>query len=187
MALGKYYTQGRLRNDWIALRRLYGSHTGDNIGALVCDVLREYGIENNIGYFMLDNGGNNDTSVAYIFDELCSQLNATRRLGRRLRCLGHIINLICQSFLLQDADRTLQNLETAQLHDDAIQIAKIWQKQSPIGKLHNLVRYITASPQRREEFHAAQCEEDPTLLNDLEVCCTTLTRSSTHMILAYSK
>jgi hypothetical protein len=28
----------------------------------------------------------------------------------------------------------------------------IWRKQGPIGKLHNIVKYILATPQRTEEF-----------------------------------
>jgi hypothetical protein len=63
--------------------------------------------------------------------------------------MGHIMNLVVKAMLF---GREKLALETT------IEELVAWRKLGPIGKLHNLVRYIRASPQRREKFLQLQLE-----------------------------
>ncbi|KHO10917.1 Extracellular membrane protein, CFEM domain protein [Metarhizium robertsii ARSEF 23] len=85
---------GKRRSTVLGMRRVYGEHTGENVGSIVLELLKEYNIGgDSIGYFMLDNASSNDTAVDLILKELCPWMDAKQRRHRRLRCLGHIINL----------------------------------------------------------------------------------------------
>ena len=80
-------------------------------------------------------------------------MNAKQRLRRRLRCLGHVINLSAQAFLLgKHSQETLSQLEHAYLQYDFEATAKVWRKQGALGRLHNIIRYIRMTPQRRAEW-----------------------------------
>ena len=67
MAIVAHYinSTGVRKADLIALRRLDGEHTGENMAALLLDVFRdrEYKIGGRIGLFVLDNASLNDTCV----------------------------------------------------------------------------------------------------------------------------
>lgn len=52
-------------------------------------------IADRVGYFVADNDSPNDTAVAAI----CRELNLANPARRRLRCLGHIINLSAKDLL----------------------------------------------------------------------------------------
>lgn len=92
---------GKRRVTVLGMRRIYGEHTGENLGSVVLELLKEYNIiGDQIGYFMLDNASSNDTAVEFILKELCPWMMPKQRRHRRLRCLGHIINLCCQAFLM---------------------------------------------------------------------------------------
>ena len=80
----------------IGLRRVIGSHAGEIIAEQVVQVIQEYGFEKKLGYFVLDNATSNDTCVEAIFNELRPDLI---KKERRLRCIGHIINIAAQAFL----------------------------------------------------------------------------------------
>ena len=78
----------------LAIRELDEAHTGENISEVVYDVAKEYGIVDNLGYFMMGNAKNNDMSL----EELNKRIQEDGGFGfdpleRRLRCFGHIMNL----------------------------------------------------------------------------------------------
>jgi hypothetical protein len=135
------------------MQRVSGAHTGVNIVSAVADVLQLYNIGQKLGYMMLDNATNNDTAVKAVHDEL-----AEREIGpstmmttgeRRLRCFGHILNLVVKALLFgKDIDA---------LEISSTEFAT-WRKIGAVGKLHNVVRWIRASPQRRERFVQLQLE-----------------------------
>ena len=81
-----------------------------------------------------------------------------------------MVNLAAQAFLLgKKADTTLEELELAYSRHDFELIAKIWRKQGALGRLHNIVRYIRMSPQRREEFRKIVVGGEWSEFNMLEV------------------
>jgi len=57
-------------------------------------VLSKYQISNKVAYFAADNALNNNKAIKLLTDDLNS--NAERQ---RLRCLGHIINLVSTAIL----------------------------------------------------------------------------------------
>jgi hypothetical protein len=52
---------GDLKHQVLAVRELQGSHEGENPAAVVADVLVDFGIENQLGFFVGDNDSKNDT------------------------------------------------------------------------------------------------------------------------------
>jgi hypothetical protein len=134
----------------LGLRRLRGKHTGENIAEAVVAVVQKYGLTSDqIGWFILDNASSNDTCVAEILKAL--GINDTVE-HRRLRCLGHIINLAAKAFLFgANSDVFEKEIDSVQLEEEQVEL-DIWRKRGPVGKLHNVVKYIRSTPQRREEF-----------------------------------
>src|SRR5947209_6667996 len=102
MAIVAHYidSSGTRKVNLIALRSLDGEHTGENMAGLLLKVFREYKIGGYIGFFILDNAFANDTCVDLVLQKLYPQMSTKQRLRRRLRCLGHVINLSAQAFLL---------------------------------------------------------------------------------------
>jgi hypothetical protein len=47
----------------LAIRELEKEHIGENIAQSVYDVVKDYNIIKNLGYFMMNNAGNNDTAL----------------------------------------------------------------------------------------------------------------------------
>ena len=75
-------------------------------------------------------------------------------LYRRLRCAGHILNLIAREILFgNDPDALQIDVEQAK---DELKDLEIWRKKGPIGKLHNIVKYISWSSQRQQLFEKIQ-------------------------------
>ena len=173
MAIIAHYidSSGVRKADLIALRRLDGEHTGENMAALLLEVFREYKIGGRIGFFILDNASSNDTCVDLVLRRLYPWMNAKQCLRRRLRCLGHIINLSAQAFLLgKQSQETLEQLELAHHRHDFDAIAKLWRKQGVLGRLHNIIRYIRMTPQRRAEWRKIVIgTEEWSLFDGLEV------------------
>ena len=73
----------------LALRELEGAHSGEAIGETFLRVINSYGIQDKIGYVTLDNAYNNDTMLQAVA-KACG-FNVAHR---RLRCNGHVINLV---------------------------------------------------------------------------------------------
>jgi hypothetical protein len=155
MAIIAHYidSNGARQAKLMALRSLDGEHTGENMAALLLKVFREYKIGGRIGFFMLDNASTNDVCVDLVLRKLYPGMNAKQRRRRRLRCLGHVINLAAQAFLFgKKSQETLDELDLAYRRHDFEAIAKVWRKQGVLGRLHNIVRYIRMTPQRRAEW-----------------------------------
>jgi hypothetical protein len=149
----------------IGFRELHGPHSGENIAEVVDEVLQDYSIKpDQLGCFILDNATNNDTCItalAKTYNWGKSEVHT-----RRLRCFGHIINLVAQAFLFGAESEvfvyTLDQLEK-QIDEGTIK-TKLWKLCGPIGKLHYTVVYIRKTPQRRQEFQAGGTDCDPTTL-----------------------
>ena len=95
--VGHYMSsQYKVETTLLGLRRLWGDHSGENMAEAVLEVIRDYGLTGDkIGWFVLDNATSNDTCVAEILHALGIKDTVERR---RLRCLGHIINLAGRHF-----------------------------------------------------------------------------------------
>ena len=78
------------------------------------------------------------------------------RQKRRIRCFGHILNLVAKVFLEGDDHDLLQTLDLDSRRRLSLEeedtLLKQWRKRGPIGKLHNIIHFIRRSPQRRNKF-----------------------------------
>lgn len=134
------------------------NHSGAEQARVLPMVLKDYGIDqDNLGWFVLDNATNNDT----VFEELSKSIPFDPR-KKKLRCAGYMINLAAHSFLYGQDSSKLES----QLRQDQSDISRLelWRQREPIGKLHNLVFYITRSTRRTAIF--SKCQEDHLPLAD---------------------
>jgi hypothetical protein len=97
---------------------------------------------------MADNNDTNNTCLK-ILKNTFKSINLSIS---RLRCIGHIFNLVAQALLLGEGVNTFQKeLACASAED----VFKIWHKKGPISKLHNLVIYINWNDSRQKDFRRA--------------------------------
>src|SRR5579871_908118 len=173
MAIIAHYidSNGKRQAKLIALRSIDGEHTGENMAALLLKVFREYKIGSRIGFFITDNASSNDVCIDLVLSKLYPNMNAKQRHRRRLRCLGHVVNLAAQALLFgKQSQETLDELDLAYRRCDFEAIAKAWRKQGVLGRLHNIVRYIRMTPQRRAEWRKTVVDsKDWSFANGLEV------------------
>jgi hypothetical protein len=74
---------------------------------------------------------------------------------RRLRCIGHIFNLIAKQYLFgQDAKSYNEEYKKA----GAPERRQLWRRRGELGKLHNLVAHVMASGKRTQLFLKLQKE-----------------------------
>jgi hypothetical protein len=161
----------RLRVVVLALCNTYGSHAGANIADNLFEVLGTYKIRSKVTFFAADNATNNDKAISLLSREILHY----DPQQMRLRCAGHILNLVCKAILYGvDEDcvaETLLSLEN-NTHDytavttfedtlhTANEQAKLlaWRKKGPIGRLHNLICHIKENNTRMGIFEAKQRE-----------------------------
>ena len=133
----------------LALRRHRGAHYGGNLASSIERIINEWDIGQKIGVAICDNATTNDTCLASLYPRLKTALSPFDIRHRRMRCYGHILNLVAKAFLFRtianafvmDADR-LEQLE------DQGEALRHWRRRGPVGKLHNIVKFIRASPER---------------------------------------
>ena len=148
--------EGRFRAFLLGLPQVEGRHTGENLADRVSEIIHEYGLEDRIGYFVTDNADNNDTCL----DALSAELGFNK-VQRRLRCSGHIINLVARSILFgADADAFE---EDCQADKEIQEEVRLWRAKGPIGKLHNIVHWVKKSSQRIDKLHKLQFIENTAL------------------------
>ena len=75
------------------LHEIIGEHIGENIAGVFIDLFCDYGIVNNIGYFIADNVESNNTCIDAIFCTLYLNMSTKLCKGRQLYYFGYIINL----------------------------------------------------------------------------------------------
>jgi len=121
--------------------------------SVLAPALTHFGIRNdNLGYFVLDNATNNDTTLT----ELTKSIDFDP-LERRLRCMGHILNLIAEQYLFGQ--------DTALFEKDFIAAGvqgrrQLWRQRGELRKLYNLVAYVVASRKRSDLFDALQVDKN---------------------------
>ncbi|GKU12697.1 unnamed protein product, partial [Fusarium langsethiae] len=133
----------KLQTALLDLPPLKGPHSGENIAKVLSTVIDFYDISPIIG-FLMDNATSNDVCI----QELAEQYPTIRR-ENRLRCVGHMLNLIVKALLFGKGVSKLEKQLRAASDDERFEI---WRKQSCIGKLHNFCVWINRSDQRRERL-----------------------------------
>ena len=147
---------GRPQTRLLALERVQGSHSGENQAIYLHKAVVRYGVQEHLGFFTADNADSCDSCVHSLLrvlnpttpqrdvDNLSAQL--------RIRCFGHIVNLIAKSFLEGDSSDIFD--QSWFDSDKKAEVArwKEWRKRGAIGKCHNTNHFIRRSPQRRDQF-----------------------------------
>jgi hypothetical protein len=132
----------------VRIKELEGQHSGEHMAEAIMEFIREYGIASKVGYFMMDNASNMNTMIDKISDDLEREFNVFYDpLPHRLRCSGHIINLAVMEFLMGKRPPTIDTYRGPSEEE-----IEQWRKRGVIGKLHNIVVYITWNPQRLQIF-----------------------------------
>lgn len=91
--------QYTLKTALLRLRPLDG-HSGKVIAKVLSAVVTTYELEGKIGAFQMDNASNNDTTLAVLLAQMPSlNLSQIDMVSMRLRCFGHIINLVVKALL----------------------------------------------------------------------------------------
>ena len=147
----------------LGLKRLHGAHFGENQSQVIMALLQEYQLTKKVGYFTLDNASNNDVALASLALKLKELGIIFNPVEHRLRCIGHVINLVVKAFLYGASSGEVQidiDSDTSIDEDSTTQIA-FWRKRGPYGRLRNVITYICWTPQRREEFSRLTHEATP--------------------------
>uniref|UniRef100_A0A0D2XST2 AC transposase n=1 Tax=Fusarium oxysporum (strain Fo5176) TaxID=660025 RepID=A0A0D2XST2_FUSOF len=104
----------------------------------------------------------NDVCLRNFYTNLDASITRADAEARRMRCFGHILNLVAQAFLYGD-DATSFELQSEAygMLERVEEDLEHWRAKGPVGKLHNIIKFIRASPQRTEAFkaHAREQEE----------------------------
>ena len=98
---------GKLCSELLGLKRMYGVHSGDNIGELLHTVVVDFELSDTLGYLVSDNANNNDDAVSKLFNLMLSDKDPA---PRRLRCGNHIINLAATAFNAGKLSKILYHL-----------------------------------------------------------------------------
>ena len=137
----------------IALPQLTGAHSSERIAGVVLKILQKFDINTRkVGYFVLDNASNNDSTILAISLKPGWSFNA---IHRRLRCFPHTLNLIGQLLLWgKDADAFNSDGATSDLTEET-QLMRDWRRDGPLGVLLGVIRYIK-TPQQYALFEKFQ-------------------------------
>jgi len=150
----------------LAMPELFGNEGGAHIAPALQQCINYYEIGDKLGAFQMDNADNNDTAIKRLAELYPIDVNE-----QRLRCFGHIVNLVVKALLFGEGLSTFQ--KQLAMADDAGSY-KLWRKQGAIGKLHNLVVYICRSGKRLVAFNKVQQE----VADEVLVFCLKLQRDT---------
>lgn len=153
--------QGHQQSRLLALRRQFGTHSGENLAASLVHIIQEWEIEGRVRSVISDNLAANDTCLYYMYKQLDPSMRLVDIKARRMRCYGHILNLVARAFLFsKDAESFELESDINCIRGLAEQDVDHWRAKGPIGKLHNMIKFIRSSPQRSEHFKRIAQEQD---------------------------
>jgi len=124
--------------------------------------LEKYEITDRLGFFTLDNANSNDTCLQIFLPHTQPDIADEELKARRLRCFGYILNLAAKAFLFgKNADAFEVEHELYVSLNRELEEREIWRKHGPVGKQHNIVVFISCSPQRKELFARISNLQEP--------------------------
>ncbi|RKL09105.1 hypothetical protein BFJ70_g16721 [Fusarium oxysporum] len=153
---------GKKKKILLSIPSINGNHTGEAIADGVGEIIKEFGLEKRVGYFVLDNAGNNNTGV-----QALGRMFGFNPSKRRLRCTAHIVNFVATQIMYGEDLRAFETEGDAPraLQDDL----ELWRRKGALGKLRNIIMWITdrrAGGGRAGEFKALKIESQNCLLDD---------------------
>jgi hypothetical protein len=130
----------------LALPRMRGSHNAANLSTQLSALIRHFKLEKCFGYAITDNASENRACLNLLAEEL-----GFDPAKRHVLCIGHIINLVAHKVLFGSDIEAFEHKLESHVTAEAVELAS-WRRKGPIGKLHNLIRYIMYSSTRQEAF-----------------------------------
>jgi hypothetical protein len=159
LAIVAHFTTADLKRQraLLALKKVPGHSGGDQFSILL-PVLQDYGIVRKLGAIIADNASPNGTLCNTIEEYWEEELDLEWKASDwRIRCIGHIINLVVQAFLFAKVV-TMEELDTYDEEDrnfdssdDEARRAR-FRLLGPLGQAHNVNAHIRKSPLRAEVF-----------------------------------
>jgi hypothetical protein len=135
----------KVRSLLAGVRRVKGSHSGENIAEAIIFIFKEMISIERLGFFISDNVSPNNTAIRAILAYLRPNLKDPD--SRRVRCLGHIINLAAKAFLFKkDADAFKEEFQVKKQLSKLEAVRELWRKKGPLGKFYNTVTFIRKTP-----------------------------------------
>jgi hypothetical protein len=113
-------------------------------------LIREYSIVDKVGFFVGDNAANNDTTF---ITSLGKYLQKTIPSSCRIRCAGHIINLVVKASIYGAG---VSKWEQKVAKAAPLEQFQLYREKGVVGKLHNFVNSIYRSFKRKELFDSLQ-------------------------------
>lgn len=139
--------QGSYQTRLLALRRQLGCNRGENLACTLLEVVREWGLEDQVGVVASDNAATNDTCLQNFYQNLDPSMKPTDVRARRMRCYGLVLNLVARAFLYgEDFEAFEAESQVLDLLSRQEENLRHWRKKGPVGKLHNIVKLIRSSP-----------------------------------------
>ena len=142
----------------LALKRIFGSHGGENLGLVLEGVIEDFALSETVGYLTADNADSGDSAVRELFQALFPEDNSISDLARqrRIRCVNHGLNLSATGFLGGTFKEAIKKLppgsEERKFLQEENDFLEHWRQSGPIQKLHDLMGWIRRGAQRREQF-----------------------------------
>jgi hypothetical protein len=119
-------TEGIAHSVLIGLRKIKGCHSGENLAVTITPVLEEMNIISKLGYFTCNNAVSNDVAIQHILKRLRPDIKHPE--SRRVRCLGHILNLTVKAFLFgHDPESFEVEVKTCQTTNFE-KLLQVWRK-----------------------------------------------------------
>ena len=117
------------------------------------DVIKEYRIEANLGYIVIDNAPNNNTIITALSISLRRDFKLSYDPIRyRIHYQGHIINLAVKSFLFITDKESIEEDKETNVYAITLKEIEEQRKKGPLRKLHNFVIWLAQSTQRLHQW-----------------------------------
>jgi hypothetical protein len=102
-------------------------------------------LRQSFGYAVTDNASENRACLNLIADDIGFDASS-----RHVLCKGRIINLVAHKVLFGSTVEAFEH-ELSDITAEVVELAT-WRRKGPIGKFHNIIRYVTHSAERQDAF-----------------------------------
>jgi hypothetical protein len=190
-------TDWHLHEQVLAFREIVGDHSGENTGALLVEILGEYGLvdPDKLGWGMFDGSTVCDKAMRVLAKSVNPTCERWVAKERRARCMEHAIHCASRAFVTKvgptpmasiksalslrhatnDDNDTLDTIEelaaAIDSTDELIDTAE-FDPADLLGKVLAFVNQVCASPQARTYFHKLCKDENLPPLQLLKWICT---------------